>query len=190
MKHVELKNNWPAYAQGPFAPGEISFKICPCCGRRIRFLDDKCKECGAERANNWKPIDLAKEEKKVEEVVNPVEMKKEELKYDLEVSFTSIGGDFFEKGTVVNVYGKNGCIAFKAGNVGRFVKLDKDFFMCARRDSVIGKTVNLVFSDFLINMKDNATAEKIMVYIYSSILNRVYEKRNTFFNADHELFPL
>lgn len=170
MKHITLDFNWPKYAIGPFAPGRIQLKICPNCGRRIDFNADRCEGCNADRANGWKPLKLNKD-------------------CDLQTVFTSSGG-YFKKGESVHVFAKNGCIAFKAESGDRFVRLNNDFFLCSRRETSFGKTVSLVFSDFTINMRDNDVAEKIMVYIYSSVVNNVLEKENCFYNTNNELFPI
>jgi len=172
MKNIfKAAGRLPAYTHGSFAPGKPQMKICPNCGRRIKFEADKCVYCLAEKNNSWKPSD------------------RDDI-HDLVAVFISSGGAF-KKGIEVKVYAKDGCMAFKTENAGeKFVKLDGDFFLCSRRNTAFGKMVTLVFSDFVINMSDDENAEKIIVYIYESIINMVYEKHDCFYNAQHDLFPV
>lgn len=170
MKHMPITSaKWPKYTQGPFATDKMKYKVCPNCGRRIAFELDQCPGCRARRDNDWKPLEI------------------KEI-YDLHVNVISRGG-LFEKGEI-NILAKNKGMSFKSEKEIRFVNLEKDFFLCSRNDTAFGKTITLVFTDFIINLVDNEEAEKLAVHIYSTVLNSVLERENCFYNTEHLLFPI
>lgn len=82
-------------------------------------------------------------------------------------------------------------MAFKSENGERkFFVLSKDFMFANRRVSSFGKMITLTFTGEVINMLDDDSAELLMQYIYKSIINQIYETKNSFFNAEHEFFPV
>lgn len=167
---MENKNSLPKYAQGAFAAGYPSKKMCPNCGRRIDYFATECV-CGACEESSWK-------------------LKMDAFDYDLHFEFISQGGSYkrLEK---VSVMAKNGRLAFKSENGERkFFVLSKDFMFANRRVSSFGKMITLTFTGEVINMLDDDSAELLMQYIYKSIINQIYETKNSFFNAEHEFFPV
>lgn len=180
------------------APKRVHLRICPNCGRRIDFEADHCKWCNAYKSNGWKPIEeteAAPSEQEPEIGCEPFEIAEEYKVIDVEngaqlhVTVTSAGG-YFNSGMEVELFAKDGCISLKSGNMRKFVNLKKDFFLCSRRKAAAGKVITLVFSEFLVNIKDDSAAEQAVAYIYGAVCDLAFEKHDCFYNVTHELFPV
>lgn len=124
----------------------------------------------------------------------------EESIYDLKTSIIYKGGNAFKINQLVHVFIKNNKISFKTFGFGSYsFDIYEDFLMCEKLDDEKKKSyhldldkkyVSLTFNDFIFVVIDDINTNDILIKIYNSLPNAIYETDNIFYNANHERFRI